>query len=344
MDINGVFLHVQGMFRAGTVLIVGSGSSNAFGLPGMPQLADHLVKNLVSAFAAGSKPDLQWAQIKQRLSSGAGLETALKGIDLAPELASGIGIQISECIEDSERAAIAEIVQSPTTHPYGRLLTELMKGVGVLDVVTTNYDRLIEVASAAAGIRVDTMFHGSTLGLLDATQSKLEHLRRETPTRGKERISFAPHVRLAKPHGSLDWHEIGGRVFRSDLRLDGSRKIIAPGDGKYLAGYEVPFDAQRERANAAIDKASGFFALGYGFNDDHLQTHLKTAFSAVPSVVIARTLSPTARQFLSASTKAVGIERAPDGSGSVILTPGGTLAVNEQIWQLDELLKKVMSI
>lgn len=39
-------------------------------------------------------------------------------------------------------------------------------------------------------------------------------------------------------------------------------------------GYESPFDHHRSRANQEIDRAGRFLVLGYGFNDDHLETHL----------------------------------------------------------------------
>ena len=108
--------------------------------------------------------------------------------------------------------------------------------------MTTNYDRLIEVQAARAGVSVDTGFYGHTLGRLDPQRSKGELLRRE-PSPGspsKVRLKSWPHIRLSKPHGSLGWFRHRDELLRSDLPMPGLDQIIAPGGSKYRLGYESP--------------------------------------------------------------------------------------------------------
>jgi len=74
------------------------------------------------------------------------------------------------------------------------------------------------------------------------------------------------------------------------------RLIITPGLNKYRNGYESPFDKHREKGNDAIDRASRLLILGYGFNDDHLETHLTPRIrSGARTVILTRSLSPKAR-------------------------------------------------
>jgi hypothetical protein len=64
---------------------------------------------------------------------------------------------------------------------------------------------------------------------------------------------------------------------------------------KFRSGYESPFDKHRERANEEIDRASRFLILGYGFNDDHLETHLKPKLRAGrPTLLITLQVSEAA--------------------------------------------------
>ena len=56
-------------------------------------------------------------------------------------------------------------------------------------------------------------------------------------------------------------------------------------------GYSVPFDIHRARANEEIDKAQRYIIIGYGFGDDHLETHLMQQLRAgKPALIQTRLL------------------------------------------------------
>jgi hypothetical protein len=68
---------------------------------------------------------------------------------------------------------------------------------------------------------------------------------------------------------------------------------------KYRVGYNEPFDAQREFANREIDRSSRYLIIGYGFNDNHLQTHLdRNLRMGKPCLVVTRELSPSAESLI----------------------------------------------
>ena len=72
--------------------------------------------------------------------------------------------------------------------------------------------------------------------------------------------------------------------------------IITPGQQKYRAGYDKPFDMQRTLANDAINKASKLLIIGYGFNDSHLEVHLDAKIkSGTPTLILTQSLTPGAR-------------------------------------------------
>lgn len=343
-----VYSDVQSLFCRGLVIIVGSGASSAQGLPGMGDLAEHLLQNVpkqISIRSLACLPD--WVPIAKLLEEGKGLEEALAAGVTDPELADLIAEQIAACISEKELDAVTNLLESSENPVFSRLFLHMIKTSSTVDVITTNYDRLLEVQAARVGIAVNSMFCGQTVGKFDPDQCDRDMLRPDNQV-GKRRnptVYKVPHIRLSKPHGSLDWFTFGNGHFRSDLAVKGARRIVAPGGNKYRQGYDVPFDQQRERANSAIDRASALLFVGYGFNDDHLQTHINEKISQVPSVVVSHTLTDSARSYLANNHLCLGIESrgATDEHASAV--KGGQVAVIERpIWDLDQLLKEVLSV
>lgn len=345
MELDDAYVHIQSVFSAGLVTIVGSGASAAFGLPSMSALATHLLRTVKPR--VGKMPaDCQaaWATVSAALTAGRGLEEALSTQDFPPALSDVIAFEVAECVGEGERQALAALMEDPSLIPYGQLASYLLRTSTVADIITTNYDRLIEVSTVMGGHRVDTMFYGHTAGRLDARLAR-DELLVPVARNGKSasvRLDHRPHIRISKPHGSLDWYLVKGEVLRSELPISGAPQIVAPGSEKYRRGYDVPFDAQRERANIAIDKAAAILTVGYGFNDDHLQTHLASKFSNVPALVLARTLTENARTYLKQSDKALGIERDSATSGAVITLGANTLSTPTPLWDLKVLMKEVL--
>ncbi len=92
--------------------------------------------------------------------------------------------------------------------------------------------------------------------------------------------------------------------------------IITPGLNKFRNGYESPFDRHREKANRSIDGASRFLVIGYGFNDDHLQTHLTPMISSgKPTLLVSRHLSPIALDLARKCSSVIALDEAT-GKGS----------------------------
>lgn len=346
LDQEQVYTDVQDLFRKGLVIIVGSGASSALDIPGMGALAKHLQENIPKAISSKSLKCLpQWKPVSDRLEQGTGLEDALvNGVD-SDELATLIATQIADCLLKEEIGAIEKLLSDNETPAFSRIFQHIFKTTKSVDVITTNYDRLLEVQAARVGIAVDSMFYGQTVGKFDQVQSSKAMLRPDNQP-GKRRVSTVqtvPHIRLSKPHGSLDWFTYNGQQYRSDLAFPGARRIVAPGKSKYRQGYDVPFDRQRERANSAIDSAQALLFVGYGFNDDHLQTHIKDKIREVPSLILSRTFTENAKKYLSTSPKALGIEADTSNRKFSHVQKGDTETVlNRPIWNLMDLVKEVL--
>lgn len=311
MDLHAIKKRLQQHLSDGLVTVVGSGLSCAEGLPSMGELATHLIATLGPGL---SDDDLAAWTVIAPVINDKGLEVALQVNAPTPGLELAIASATASLVSERERDVVTEVFSGNRKLRLTGLIGHLLKSSNGLPIVTTNYDRLVEIAVEEAGIGVDTMFVGRFAGTLNERESKLSFCRNVT----FKKPNFTYHYRLraivCKPHGSLDWYLRDGKpvCYAGDLP-GATRLIITPGQNKFRNGYESPFDHHRSRANDAIDRASRFLILGYGFNDDHLETHLSPAIrGGKPTLMMTRSLSPTAQTLAVNHANVISLDHAQE--------------------------------
>lgn len=307
MDIHNLKMRLQQHLSDGLVTIIGSGLSSAEGLPDMGELAKYLCTNVGTRI---SGVDLKAWEKTIPLIVANGLEAALIAKAPTHGLEAAITTVTASLILGRERMVIEEVFSGRQTLRLTRLLKHLVKPNSGLPIITTNYDRLVEIAVEEAGMGVDTLFVGRFAGRLDARESKLSFCRDISLQKNHPRLKYAQHAQVYKPHGSLDWYLRGDKPVCYGGELTGAaRLIITPGQNKFRNGYESPFDKHRDRANMAIDKAGRFLIIGYGFNDDHLETHLGPAIrSGKPTLLLTHTLSDGAKRLAFSLDNVIALE------------------------------------
>lgn len=161
------------------------------------------------------------------------------------------------------------------------------------------------------------------------------------------RYKFTPKVNVFKPHGSLDWYHRKGNPVRYTGDLPLPRLIITPGLNKFRSGYDSPFDKHREKANDAIDKARRFFIIGYGFNDDHLETHLTPRIrSGVRTIILTHTLSAKAKEIAKLNKNVIAAEFHSDAgtTGARFIVDGNEIFFpSVDYWDLKGFVEGVLS-
>lgn len=273
----------------------------------MGELADHLCASI--GVGLGADDLAVWEEIAP-LIKAKGLEVALHEKAPTAALESAISTATGLLIAEREQQVIASVFNGARQLRLTRLLGHMLKPSSGMPIVTTNYDRLVEVAVEESGLGVDTMFVGRFAGSLNERESKLSFCRNVTFRKPNVTYHYRPRALIYKPHGSLDWYLRGGRPVCYAGDLPGvTRLIITPGQNKFRNGYESPFDHHRARANAAIDRASRFLFLGYGFNDDHLETHVSPGIEGgKPTLMLSRTLTPNAAAIAIANANVFALE------------------------------------
>ncbi|MBK3801719.1 SIR2 family protein [Azospirillum brasilense] len=343
MEIHDLKLLLQHHLTDGLVTVVGSGLSCAEGLPGMGELATHLDASVTSGLG-GADID-RWNAISPLLPTK-GLESALLAVPPTPGLESAIVARTAELISERERTIVSEVFSRKRTLRFTRLVRQILKPPSGIPIITTNYDRLIEIAVEEAGLGVDTLFIGNFAGELNEQESRLSFCREVTIKAARVQYRYRPRANVFKPHRSLDWYHRAEKPVRYSGNLDLQRLIITPGLNKFRNGYESPFDRHRERANSAIDRANRFLVIGYGFNDDHLETHLTPRIrNGVPTLLLTYSLSDNAVKLVKECSNIIAIQFTKKGgvAGSGVFISGvETFFPKIDLWDLGSFVSEVL--
>ncbi|MCH6590636.1 MAG: SIR2 family protein [Proteobacteria bacterium] len=224
-------------------------------------------------------------------------------------------------------------------------LAKILKPATGLPILTPNYDRLIEVACEMAGFHVDTTAIGHYAGAFDHTRSFMGSCRGITRRAKITVLDHFPRAIVLKPHGSFDWYKVGNDARRCSMDLDAERLIITPGLNKYRAGYSAPFDKHRELANDYIKQATRFLVVGYGFNDDHLQTHLvRQIQDGTPTLILNRSLNAKVKNLADGSPRCVCLAKRLASTGIVMKTSGCEVEHDgPDLWDLSVLTKELLA-
>jgi hypothetical protein len=342
VTIDDVIKFIQGHFTDGLVLVVGSGLSAAEGVPGMPDLAQHLKNGAPTLNGADTEA---WASVRAALDAGKGLEAALQENTPSKPLEAWITAETCKFLLPREREVVTAVVKGNQTLRLTNFVLKVLRPTTGLPILTPNYDRLVEVACEMAGMHVDTTALGDYAAAFDYKRSCMRSCRGILPRGGKTpQLEHFPRAIVLKPHGSLDWYRAGSGPIRSSIEIDVERLMVSPGANKYRSAYDPPFDKHIDLANDHIDKSARLLIIGYGFNDDHLQTHLvKRIEGGIPTLILTRTPTRKAQEIAENSPRCFCLSQPGKPPGVAVLTRGEAFEhLDKDLWDLGVLTKELL--
>jgi hypothetical protein len=344
LELSKVKRDLQDHLQEGLLIVVGTGLSIAEGIPGMGSLADHLKSVIPQKLA--STPDTAWTQIVAALDSGDNLEAAMAKVTLQPTTVDAIVGATADFISTAEQDVFKRVLTGNRVLPFTPFVKHLFKAGRKFHLITSNYDRLVELATEAAEIGVDSRFFGYLHGRSNPKRSADSH--RESYIAGKNAaFRSLPCLCVHKPHGSLDWVEVDGKLARCPIDIGKVPMIITPGASKYRESFRWAFDDQRTAGNRAAASATRLMFIGYGFNDDHLEQYLCPGLKLTkPSVIVTKGLSDNALKVIENSrgtdVTALCAVSKTDLRTRVINSSGDELIVEDQLWNLEGFNKGVL--
>lgn len=254
-------------------------------------------------------------------------------------------METGKIVSDHESKAVADLLESHSLSPMSRLLKHLTAGSQIVNVVTSNYDRLLEIQAELADIGVDTGYPGGFAACYSPKTSARAHV--SLVWDGRKYVkSPEHHIRIHKPHGSLDWIRTGSGIRKCLNQTSGPWAIIAPGPSKYRDGYKEQFAQQLERARVALRAAQRYVVIGYGFNDDQLeQSWCPDHVCTKPLLIFTQKLSTNARRALAGSTQAIALTKNDDpaDTGTIVSRSDEPCSyITSDIWSLAGFVKEII--
>lgn len=331
---------VQECLSSVPVIILGSGHSAAFGIPGMEKLTQYLRKEVPKDIKDDDRPT--WNKFVEAIKVFP-LEDALHKVPLGPFLTDLVIRKTWEYITPADRQLLAQVVENPSMLPLSQLYTYLFRSTHKrLSIVTTNYDRLAEYAVDVVNCAWTTGFGCGYVGYHRANQI-IRIYRNQNEVR---------MVEIWKVHGSLDWFRAPDGSLFSLPSITSPQEgftpvIVTPGIDKYRRTHEEPFRTIITGADRAIDSGNSFFCIGYGFNDEHIQPKLieKCCRQDKSIVVLTKQLTNSAKKVLLDGRCKRFIAFEEVGNGTRLFTPDyqeGIVLEGLNLWSLGELLEKVL--
>lgn len=267
-------------------LIIGTGLSIVYKIPGMEKLAKELDNNFIEISDYEIK--CIWQKRKDKIFK-LGLEAGLETINLSNEKEKEFVREVKKIttkfILKKEIDIIDDIYNAKTG--FKTLMSYLKNSISCnktfIDIMTLNYDRIIEIVCDSIDLNVSTGFKGNIVKKFN-----------ESYIRSIDSKLF--DVRLFKPHGSLNWIERTSSVIETNdnLRLLNNIDnihIITPGSSKYeMCITNYLFNSMRENFCELLNKSINYslFIFGYGFNDEHFNVILYSKFEEVPTIIISK--------------------------------------------------------
>lgn len=149
-------------------------------------------------------------------------------------------------------------------------------------IFTTNYDLLVEIAAAIAGIPVLDGFLGTSLRYFDI--SSLNWKFGTYSMQGRSGRVFnpinSPYIKLLKIHGSINWWSDGQRFFSTNDQINFSanfsRIMVYPRKRKVMDILDHPFDSLWRLASEVIGSSECRYlmTIGYSYGDAHINEGL----------------------------------------------------------------------
>jgi hypothetical protein len=153
-----------------------------------------------------------------------------------------------------------------------------------LHLFTSNYDRLIEHGCDLAGLRIIDRFVGALNPIFRSSRVEVDVHYNPPGIRGEPRFMEGV-IRLAKLHGSLDWHfdkesrqitrkciPFGAPSTHTDVpEMPIDTVMIYPNPAKDVETTQYPYaELFRDFAASICRPNAVLVTYGYGFGDDHI--------------------------------------------------------------------------
>ena len=303
--INLILLHSNVCFLLGA----GSSVNKINGKVAFPLMSDLLeavksdsgITDFYQYLSAETKSDMdQYGMIKSLFdkyvfSGMANIETFLSSVDCIEEYISNDEFKkrVAECrdqIRDRIKKRIKESDTNTAIEIYKRFYNALhhLREVSsdsskTINVFTTNYDMLNELAMEDLGIHYYSGFYGISKRRFNISYYDHEFVNTHK-IKNAHYIVDNHHINLYKLHGSLSWsisEDTGELLEKNPFDLDFTPEIIYPSSSKFHRTNSIIFYSalMREFSDKICQENTTLVVSGTSLGDEHINKLIENALS-----------------------------------------------------------------
>jgi len=308
-----IFSTIQRFLKNPPVIIWGSGATVSLGLPTMGAL-NNVLNNKIDCFN----------------STDDNFEIELGKLKYEPKM-SEIKKLIWNTVNDADIKVFTNFLNEELKSTKNiKVMVEKFREAHpqVVNIITTNYDRVLEYVLSFYNIPFTDGFSGKELSLFDTNFFQDMNM-----------------VNLVKVHGSLNWFQIGSslRYMKNNVK-NMEPIIISPGKNKFQEAYKIPYRDLIQKSDDLINKAASFLVVGFGFNDEHLTPKIKEKVkNGTPIVLITKEVTKNCIDELKVAQKSIFLQENNGGTNVLLKDSSDNKAENLSIsgdyWKLEKFME-----
>ncbi len=317
MNKNELYKLIQEFLKEPPTIIWGSGATIPFGLPSMEDLKKEL---------EGILPDLRENENIEKIIGEISDKQKLKSVKKV----------IWESVYKKDILFMKKLYRNKNEGKYVKKMIKKFTEPHpqVLNIITTNYDRVLEHILAINRYKFSDGFSGQNLSIFD-----------------KNNFDNKEIVNLIKVHGSLNWFKNNGDIFfisSMNNEIDESLipLIIAPSKKKFEEAYKEPFRTLIQKSDEIISNSKSFLVVGFGFNDEHLTPEIDMKIKDdVPIVIITKRATASCLKEVKLASRYVLIEESESSLSKIYYKNKNSdenFSIDKAIWNLQFFIEEVL--
>lgn len=309
-----VFKVVQQFLQNPPVIIWGSGATIPYGIPGMDDLRESLKSEL------------------EELDENTNLEKALGEIQDSEKVDRIKKIVRNEILKKDQECLERVIQNTGLLNPIVKMIEKFYNAhPQKIDIVTTNYDRVLEYALSLGRFPYTDGFTGRALSKFNKNSFRSQCV-----------------INLIKVHGSLNWIfcATDPLFMPCECRIDDLKyAMVLPSEKKYREAFSDPYRDLIGKLDEAIEAARSLLAVGFGFNDEHLTPKIESKIrQSTPIVIITKKATDSWRKKIKSSANYCLFEQETKGTKVTFREKANSVDVKQHTlcgnyWKLDQFME-----
>ena len=350
LDKDEIYSEIQTRLNARLAIVIGTGCSMSIHPDfGMAALEKHLNNSIPHLIKGDKQAQADWKNVSVKRTQNIDFENALNEVK-SEFLLDKIIAETGKHVTTISSKTLYQVHQGniPLILLFSKLKHLLSPSHPLLDIITPNYDLIIENALSQCGIPYTDGFWGEYRKTFNWQEAKNNFIRYIDSVKPKGVVRQPiPFVKLHKVHGSLNYFIQNNDIVRIDTLSyftelkTYERFIITPGESKHkriVQNRNFYFEMDK-----TIEEVNTYLFVGYGFNDIDIDKKICANIESRgrKAVIVTKELTSSNGMLLINNPQNIIIIDNKKG-GATIFYDNEKMDIDTPIWKIDEFTKEIL--